>query len=158
MELKEAGDEKAYLIRLEQVYSLIIWGSLLASVLICVLGKFIIMILYGVDYSGAITPLRILIWCETFAIIGNGRGIWVLCEHKNRYVKYYLGLGAIINLILNAVLIPVLDASGAAIATLVTQIFSSMIAPLFFKETRIHTKLVLDALLLKWRFRPNEIG
>lgn len=158
MELKESGNERAYLIRLEQVYSLVIWGSLLASVLICALGYLIITILYGVEYSGAITPLRILIWCETFAMIGNARGIWILCENKNKYVKYYLGLGAVINLILNAALIPILDASGAAIATLITQVFTSMIAPLFFKETRIHTKLVIDAFLLRWRFKPDNIG
>ena len=84
-------------------------------------------------------------------MIGSARGVWVLCEKKNKYVKYYLGIGAVVNLILNRTLIPAFGIEGASIATLVTQIVTSMIAPMFFKETRIHTKYVLEAFVCKWK-------
>ena len=123
---------------------------IIVSLLVGLLSKPIIYILYGSAYLKAAEPLAISIWYETFAMIGSARGIWILCENKNKYVKYYFFVGTIANLILNATLIPIYGMNGAAFATLITQIITSLIAPLFFKETRIHTKLVLDAFLLKW--------
>jgi Na+-driven multidrug efflux pump len=41
---------------------------------------------------------------------------------------------------------------GAAVATLITQIVSSVISPIFFKATREHTSIVWDAFCFKWYF------
>lgn len=72
-----------------------------------------------------------------------------MCENKVKYIKYYLGIGAVLNVALNYFLIPIYGPSGAAVATLVTQFVTSVIAPALFKETRIHTKYVIEAFLLK---------
>ncbi len=150
MEAKHSGNEKLYITRLEQLYSAIIWMCIIVSIGVGLLAKPIIHILYGEAYLGAANSLKIAIWYETFAMIGSARGIWILCENKNKYVKYFFLIGTIVNLILNAVLIPIYSIEGAAFATLITQIVTSLIAPLLFKETRIHTKLVLDSFTLKW--------
>ena len=84
-----------------------------------------------------------------FAMLGSARGIWIVCEEKAKYVKYYLGVGAVLNVILNYTLIPIWGPGGAAAATLATQIFTAVLAPAMFKETRVYTKYVLEALLLK---------
>lgn len=144
--------EESYLYRLEQLYSGIIWISIFVSLFVSVFGAFIIHLLYGEQYSGAIDALKVLIWCETFSMIGTARGVWIVSEGKNKYVKYYLIHGVIVNAILNYTLIPVIGIEGAAIATLVTQIVTSIIAPLFYKETRIHTKYVFEAFVCKWFF------
>ena len=120
------------------------------------MAPFIISILYGKAYLGAVHTLQIAIWYETFAMIGNARGIWILCENKNKYVKYYLSIGAVTNLVLNAIMIPVWGINGAAVATLITQIITSVVAPMLFKETRHHTKIVLDAFLLRWCWRKKD--
>lgn len=151
METKQSGNEKLFLIRLEQLYSLIIWLCLLVSALVCLLGYWAIDVLYGKGFIGAIIPLRILIWSELFSMIGTARGIWILCMEKQKYVKYYLGMGATLNLILNFTLIPIMGIAGAASANLMTQIFNSIIAPMCFKETRVHTKIVFESLIFKWR-------
>lgn len=150
MELKEEGKESLYLQRLEQLYSFIIWLCLFVSLIIVLLSPFIIQILFGEAFMGSVGPLRILIWSEVFSMIGTARGIWILSENKNKYVKYYLFYGAAINLVLNFVLIPKLGIMGASFATLITQIVTSIIAPLFYKATRIHTKIVWDAFTFKW--------
>jgi O-antigen/teichoic acid export membrane protein len=150
MELKGSGNESRYQLRLEQVYSLIIWLSIFASIIIFLFSSFIVKTLYGNAFLGAVSVLKIAIWFETFSMIGSARGIWILCENKNKYVKYYLGLGAVVNVILNAFLIPSFGIEGAAMATLVTQIFTSLLSPLFFKETRQHTIIVLRAVTFNW--------
>ena len=82
--------------------------------------------------------------------MGSARGIWILCENKNRYTKLYLLWGLLVNLILNWLLIPRMGIEGAALATLITQIVTCIIAPVFYKETRIHTWILLQSILLRW--------
>ena len=156
MVLKQNGKQSLYIRRLEQLYSGIIWLCIAVSTVVAIMASFIISVLYGKAYLGAVQTLQIAIWYETFAMIGNARGIWILCENKNKYVKYYLSIGAVTNLILNAIMIPVWGINGAAVATLVTQIITSIVAPMFFKETRHHTKIVLDAFLLRWYWRKKD--
>ena len=158
LELKKEGNEEHYERRLEQLYSFIIWLCIFVSIAVCVLGSLVIRILYGEAYIGAAPALRIAIWYETFAMIGNARGIWILCENKNKYVKYYLGIGAVVNLVLNYVMIPIWGINGAAIATLITQIITSLVAPVFFKETRYHTLIVLRAFVGSWYFKERKIN
>jgi len=156
LEHKKNGQEKLYLLRLKQLYSVIIWLCLGISFLIFIFSGFIIRILFGEAYIGSIGVLRTAIWFETFSVIGTARGIWILAENMNKYVKYCLMIGAGVNLILNLVMIPVMGITGAAIATLITQITTSIIAPLFFRETRVHSKIVFEAFTLKWLFGNRE--
>ena len=156
LELKKLGNEIHYERRLEQLYSFVIWLCIFVSALVCIFGGFIVHLLYGDAYIGAVSALRIAIWYETFAMIGTARGIWILCEDKNKYVKYYLGIGTVVNLILNWSMIPIWGINGAAMATLITQIVSSLVAPLFFKETRYHTAIVLRAFVGHWYFESRR--
>ena len=155
MELKKSGNEQLYLRRLKQVYSAVIWLCIFVSAGVALLAKPIVLLLYGSAYMGAVDTVRIIIWSETFSMIGTARGIWVLCERKNKYVKYCLFVGSAVNLILNAFMIPWIGINGAAIATLITQIVTSLIAPLLFKGFRAHTKLVLQAVSLEWYLKKG---
>ena len=147
MEHKERGDEELYQKRLSQLYSVIIWLCVLVSFAVLVLAKPAIYILYGEEYMGAVGPLCVVIFSEIFAMIGTARGIWILCENKNKDVKYYLAIGAVVSIAANYVFITLWGVIGAAIATLVTQIVTSLIAPVLFKGTREHTVIVIKAFL-----------
>lgn len=153
-ELKQAGDEKGYLDRLMKLYSIIIWLSLFVSVIIALCSNMVVNVLYGEKYSGAADILRVAIWSEVFSMIGTMRGVWIVNEGKQKYVKYYLGCGALVNLFLNFILIPLCGGVGAAVATLVTQIVTSLGAPLLFKETRVFPKLVFNSFLQN----PFKVG
>lgn len=153
LSLRQSGKMELYNKKLRQLYSFIIWLCIGVSAVICAMAPIIISILYGESYLGAVNTLRIAIWCETFSMIGMARGIWILAEEKNKYVKYYLAIGAAVNLVLNSLMIPVLGIEGAAIATLITQITTSLIAPLLFKATREHTKIVIEAFCFSWWFK-----
>ena len=63
--------------------------------------------------------------------------------------KYFAGIGALCNFILNIVLISLIGMNGAAIATLLTQIITNFVAPAFFKETRENSKFIVQAFVLK---------
>ena len=142
-------DINLYIKRNKQLYAAVIWIGAAAGLVVTVLGKWIMLILYGEAYLAATSSLQISAWYTLFAMLGTARGVWVVCENKGKYVKYYLGAGAVVNIILNYLLIPDFGPAGAAAATLLTQIFTAVFAPALFKETRIYTKYVFEAFLLR---------
>lgn len=124
----------------EKKYKLLLMGIMALGVAVgvgfTVFSKLVIFILYGKEYYPAIPALSILIWSTSFAMIGTARGIWIIAGRKNRYVKYYTLIGAVVNIVLNYLAIPIWGIIGASFTTLLSQIVVSLIAPLFFKETR----------------------
>lgn len=142
-------DYNVYIKKNKQLYAAVIWIGAAAGLAVTILGKWIILIMYGESYIAATSSLQISAWYTLFAMLGSARGTWIVCENKGKYVKYYLGVGAVLNVILNYLLIPIYGAAGAAAATLLTQIFTSVFAPALFKETRIYTKYVFEAFILK---------
>lgn len=149
-------DEGRYYLRLKQLYASVFWLGIFVGAVVSLCSNQIISILYGKDYIGAVGSLIIGIWYGTFAQLGNARGIWILCEEKQKYSKYYIFLGAIMNLVLNWLLIPLAGINGAAFATLITQVFVCVFAPLFFKETRVHTRILIEGVSLSWLIKTKN--
>lgn len=141
--------EELYVKQNKRLYAAVIWIGIAAGLGITVLGKWIILIMYGTEYLPSVSSLQISAWYTMFAMLGSARGIWIVCEEKAKYVKYYLGVGAILNVILNYLLIPLYGPGGAAAATLITQIFTAVLAPALFKETRVYTRYVMEAFFLR---------
>lgn len=144
-----SNSQEQYIKQLKRLYASIIWIGIVVAFCFTVGGKWLVYLMYGAEYMPATSTLQISAWQTMFAMLGSARGIWIVCENKGKYVKYYLGIGAVINIILNYMLIPVYGAGGAAVATLATQMFTAVFAPLIFKETRAYGKHVLESFLLK---------
>lgn len=140
------GSKEEYHSRIRTLYATELSFSAALSLLITILAKPIILILYGEQYLPSVSCLRISTWINTFAYLGVARGAWMVCEDNQLYQKYILGIGAVTNLILNSLMIPKMGIYGAAFATVITQIMTSTIAPLFFKATRENTRLIMEAL------------
>lgn len=149
LEIKNNNPDK-YLVKLKQLYSIIIWLSLAYTLFVFIFGKYIVLILYGKEYIGGLTCLRIAIFSVMFSFIGVIREFWLVCEGKQKYAKWFALFGVIFNVILNIILIPRMGIEGAAVATAITQIITGIISPLFFKETRVCVKHVLCGLLFKF--------
>lgn len=149
MEAKSAGKEEVYEKRIRRLYAVLIWVGIAVSLIVSIASPLIIYILYGKAYAAAAGSLSIAIWYTTFSTLGTARGIWIVCENKNAYVKKYVLWGALVNLVFNFLLIPIMGINGAALATLITQVFTCILAPLLYKQTRYHTKLILQAFLFK---------
>lgn len=149
MKLYNIGDKKGFEKKNRQLYAIVIYTSIFVAVMFVLFGKYAIKILYGDAYLPAATPLKIITWYTIFSYLGVARNAWIVCENKQRYLKYMYFAAAIINIILNYFMIPVWGASGAAAASLITQIMTSMILPFFIRDMRPNVKLMADAFLLK---------
>ena len=129
-----------------RLYSIIIYLSLLQSVFITVFAGLIIRILYGVDYAPSVSALRLIVWYTTFSYVGSVRNIWILAEGKQKYLWVINLTGAAANVVLNYFLIPVMGIMGAALASLITQIFTNVIIGFILKPIRYNNRLMLKAL------------
>ena len=132
-----------------QLYAIVFYVSVFVSVLFMIFGDFVISILYGVEYAPAGLSLKIITWYTAFSYLGVARNSWIVCERKQKYLKYMYLSAAVINVFLNLALIPMLGVAGAALASLITQICTSMVLPLFFKGMRRNTILMLQAIMLR---------
>ena len=145
LENKKTGAQ-SYDDSISKLYSIIVYLSLLQGVAFTVLAKPIVMILYGAEYTSAISVLQVLIWYLSFSQMGRIRNIWILAEEKQKILWKINLAGALTNVALNAVLIPYFGAAGAAIASLATQIFVNFILGFIIKELRGNNALLIKGL------------
>lgn len=129
-----------------RLYSLIIYLSLLQCIVITVFSELIIYILYGSEYMEAANVLRLVVWYTTFSYIGSVRNIWILAEGKQKYLSVINLSGAGANVLLNYLLIPSMGIHGAALASLITQIFTNVIISYLIKPIRHNNTLMLKGL------------
>ncbi len=126
-------------------YSIVIYLSLAQSLGFTIFSKLIINILYGADYAAASNVLGLVIWYTTFSYLGPIRNIWILAENKQQYLWRINLSGAVANILLNAVLIPFMGVLGAALASLITQLFTNIIVGFIIKPIRYNNRLILRA-------------
>lgn len=133
-----------------QLYSVIIYFSLIQCIFMTILSPIIIKVLYGAQYGPSVAALRIVVWFTTFSYIGTVRDIWILAENKQSYLWKINAIGAITNVILNSILIPLCGINGAAIASLITQFFTNVIVGFIIKPIRENNKLLINAMKPKY--------
>ena len=146
---KKKINEESYLKSVQLLYTIIAWLGICFGIFVLIFSNPIVKILYGAEYQKASSILSVSIWAGTFAMLGSARGVWTVTEGLQRYNMFYVGAGAIINIILNYLLIPTAGGYGAAVATLMSQVTVAIIAPLFIKQTRISAIMMLKAFKLE---------
>lgn len=132
-----------------QLYAIVFYVSLFVSVMFLLLGNLAVKILYGDAYINSVLPLKIVTWYTAFSYLGVARNAWIVCENKQKYLKYIYLSAAAINVILNFLMIPMWGTAGAAMASLITQIMTSILLPFCIKALRPNAILMLEAIFLK---------
>ena len=139
-------DEELFKNRLKMLYSFIIYISLLQSIVMTIFAKPIVLLTYGAEYYDSIGALRIVVWYTTFSYLGSVRNIWILANNKQKYLWVINLFGAGANVVLNITLIPFMGIYGAAIASLVTQIFTNVIVGYIIKPIRPNNAIMVSSL------------
>ncbi|MCI5115339.1 MAG: flippase [Candidatus Electrothrix sp. AX1] len=127
--------EEVYYKRLQQFYDLMVLISVSIALPMIFLSSWLISFLYGAAYAGAASVLSIHIWAGVFVFLGIACGKHLLAENLQRITIYRTGAGVITNVLLNTLLIPKYNITGAACATLVSQIVASYLGNILSKKT-----------------------
>ena len=125
---------------------MIFYISLSVSGIITLFAPLIIRVMYGEAYALSVVPLRIITWYTAFSYLGVARNAWIVSYDKQKYLKYVYFGAALSNVVLNCIFIPPFGAAGAAIASLIAQIMTTMVMPFFIKPLRENSMLMLQAI------------
>lgn len=132
--------------RLILLLSIITFLSIGQSLMMTVFAKFIVFSLYGSVYATTVPVLQIVVWYIVFGYYGMVRDIWILAKGKQKWLLYINLTGAISNVIGNLLLIPLFGACGAAIASVITQLFTNCILCFIVRPMRTFGRLLISSL------------
>lgn len=142
-------DEKLYQRRLRQLYAIIFWTCIAYGLLISVFARQIILLLYGEKYIGAYTSLSLVVWYTSFSYFGSVNNVYMVAEEKQKWVQVTTLTGAIANVILNFILIPLLGIAGAALASLVTQFLANFAMMAIIPDLRKGFVIMVKGIALR---------
>jgi PST family polysaccharide transporter len=157
VDAKQIG-EAIYYQRLRKSFNLAVMISSGFALVISLLSQSLIDVLFGSAYAEAGAILIVHVWAGVFVTLGMVRSQWTTIEGLMQFAFITTAIGAVINIVLNFLLIPHYSGMGAAIATLIAQLFASYLGGAFFSKTRkiflIQTQaLFMPNVTLLWRGR-----
>ena len=98
------------------------------SILIFLFSNKIINFVFGVTYSESIVVLKILSLSILFVFMGNLTTQSLIALDKSKNYLYLSVLGFIVNLTINIILISRYNVIGAAVATVVSECFITLVS------------------------------
>ena len=144
----KAIDGKLYYNRLQRLFNLMVVLSFMIVIPLMLLAGPIINLLYGPSYSEASGMFVVLMWAGLFVALGVAREAWLVNEGLTRFSFATAVAGAIINVVLNIVLIPRWGGIAAAWATLAAQAVAVSLSTLLYARTRRIFVMQMKALVL----------
>ena len=124
----------------EKLYDLMVLISFPIAIIMTIFADKLVYLCFGPNFSEANEPLKIYIWAGIFSYLGVASSKWLIAENLTTISFYRTFTGAILNILLNLVLIPKYGINGAALATLFTQSVVTYFYDLFNKKTLIAFK------------------
>jgi O-antigen/teichoic acid export membrane protein len=131
------ASHELYNVRLQRLYTFMVCIAVAVAVPTTFLSDWLVAILYGEAYQGAGKILKIHVWAGVFVFLGVASSAWLTSENLQRYAFYRTFAGAVINVVLNLLLIPSYGILGAVIATVIAQVVAAFALDLFTEKTRI---------------------
>lgn len=129
-----------------QISSFMIWLAILVSFSLTLFSDKIVTLLYGQQYSGSSMVLSIYCWSNIFVYYGISRSMFVLSQNLQIHMVVINISGAFSNVALNLLLIPRFQASGAAVATVISYFIACILIPLFVPPLRPTVRYFFKAL------------
>jgi polysaccharide transporter, PST family len=133
--------------RLRTLFFAMTWSSLLVGSIVAFSSRLIVKILFSSAYSAAAPVLAVHIWASVFVFLGVAQGPWDVSENLLKLSFYRTSSAAVINVLLNLVLIPRYSAMGAAISTVIAYSIATIFANAFSSRTRIIFFMQLKSFL-----------
>lgn len=141
--------QKKYHTRFSQILTVYVIIVLCTAVPVTFFSYEIIRLIFGEQFIEAAPVLAIHIWAGLFVFFALIEKNWLVNAGLIKMIMYRTMLGAVLNIILNFILIPSYGATGAAIATLVSYSFICFFGNLLTPRTFFMFRLELEALYLK---------
>jgi O-antigen/teichoic acid export membrane protein len=134
-------DKKKYETEISKYILAITLIGIFVSTVVSASSWYVIPLLLGDTYVAATKIINITIW--SIIIVGLNSAInTILTLERATKVSFYMSIiGAVTNILLNYILIPIYGISGAAIATIVAQVSGLLFLPLLYQKHNIFSMM-----------------
>lgn len=141
-----SGDEKKYKSLTNKIFNTICTLVIPAVVGMFVLSKEIVVIIGGVEYSSGVAALKILSFALFFSVLSVFYCCAILLPFKQEKICLIASsISALLNVVLNFWLIPIISYNGAAVTTLISE---ALILVIYIISSRKLLKLKVDFKLV----------
>lgn len=113
-------DHTLYKTRIKKLFLLIIGLSFIIALFEFVFAKYLILMLFGKAYTGSIVILQIYTWAGIIVSAVMVAQQYLITENKTKVIMGSSFFGALINVMLNLILIPKFGIMGSAWATVIS--------------------------------------
>jgi O-antigen/teichoic acid export membrane protein len=144
--------------RLQQIFDLFFVLAFSVAFVMTFVASPLILLLYGEAYAGSAAILVIHVWAGIFMFNQQLLNKWVLMENALFFHLTVNGAAAMLNILLNMILIPKYNGQGAAVATLISYAASSYFFLFLYPKTRILAVKISKSFILPLRliiYRDN---
>jgi polysaccharide transporter, PST family len=143
IESKKSG-EGAYYGQIQTMFDLVTALALFIIIPVSLFSGTLVRLLYTDAYASAGPILAVHIWSALFVFVGVAQSSWHVAEGLTKLSLWKTLGGAVINVVLNLLLLPRYAGLGAAIATLIAYAFAAFASnaihprtrPIFFLQVR----------------------
>ena len=146
--IAQAENEESYCRQLLKITRGLFWLSVAAAVILSVESKGIIELLYGAGYAESAAVLAVHAWAGIFVALGVSAGPWFVNAGFLKFRMFQTLAGAVVNILMNLVLVPRFGPVGAAYATLVSYCVAAFLVNATSQSTRPIFFIQLKALLM----------
>lgn len=154
--------EAVYQKRLQNLFNSLVRLAIVFALLTPLLGHLVIRVLYGSAYAASANVLTILIWSGVPVAFGCIWSNWMLLENRTKVMFLFQLNGAVVNLVLNILLIPRFGIIGSAYATLISYSIGHTILAAILKSQHKALVMLGRAVFPFWsfferRFNPKRV-
>jgi O-antigen/teichoic acid export membrane protein len=107
-----------------------------------ILANDIIYIIYGNEFNNSIVILQILIWSIIPMFLYNLLGSIIMSLDEEKKAVYFWGICALINVILNVILIPMYTYIGASLTTIISELLLFLLFYLFISKYYFYVSII----------------
>lgn len=126
--------------------------AFIVALAVSVLATPVVLLFFGLDFVELSTILTVHIWAALFIFMRAAFSKWILIEDLLILSLITQGLGALVNILINLLLIPVFGGIGAAYATLLSYAMASYLSLLFYSKSRRVFWMMTKAMLSPVRY------
>lgn len=140
---KKQSDLIGYDCAIDRLFSLMWWIMLPLCISIAFFSISIVKLLYGDQYNASASVLAVHVFSNIPVALGVMQSIWILNEKKNVLTLAKTIIGAVTNVGLNLILIPMYGALGAAMVTVISTMTSGVLSNLLLSPEIFRRQLRL---------------
>jgi PST family polysaccharide transporter len=149
VEAKKVSEE-LYYNKLQKLFNLMAVLAYMIAIPMTFLSKYIVVMIFGQNYVASGGVLAIHIWAALFVFFGWSKGIWIVAEGLTMFSLVATTSGAVMNILLNFLLLPIYRETGAAIATVISYAFVDYFLCMIYPPTQRIGWVMTKALTLNF--------